>query len=246
MSSSFRRFPLLQQPLGYGEDLQMVAYKRKELLYGNPLNNEACVKDFVLEGHAKVSFHDGRMLLENALDEGVGQKSNFVYWCPHDFGGDMEISWKFKPLREPGLAIMFFNAIGTGGEDIFDKSLPKRTGEYDMYHSGAINCYHISYFRRRWQEEREFHTCNLRKSKGFHLVAMGADPLPGVDDSKDFYEIKIVTLGNDIYFFIDGLQIFHWNDNGELGMPPQKGKIGFRQMAPLAALYSDLRVYRVG
>lgn len=214
-----------------------------KLLYHNPLNHPDCVKDFVLEGEAKVSFPNGKMLLENALDEELGQKSNFVFWCPENFGGNMQISWKFRPLREPGLAIMFFNAIGLGGEDIFDPALPKRTGEYPMYHSGEINCYHISYFRRRWQEEREFHTCNLRKSRGFHLVALGADPLPGVDDAKDEYEIKIVVYNHHIHFYVDNLLIFSWHDNGELGTPPASGKIGFRQMAPLAAEYSDLKVY---
>ena len=223
----------------------MLKYQKKELLYENPLSHENSVKDFVLEGQAKVSFQDERMLLENAVDEDLGQKSNFVYWCPIDFSGDIEISWKFKPLREPGLAIMFFSALGIDGEDIFCKSLPSRTGEYDQYHSGAINCYHISYFRRRWPEEREFHTCNLRKSKGFHLVAQGADPLPGTLDAKDSYEIKIVKLGSDIGFYIDELPIFQWHDDGNLGAVLDKGKIGFRQMAPLAALYSDLRVYRV-
>ena len=221
----------------------MLEYVRKDLLYENPLSCEDCIKGFVLEGQAKISFSGGRMLMENALDESLGQGSNFVLWCPEDFTGDIEISWRFKPLREPGLAIMFFSALGLGGEDIF--SLPGRTGEYDQYHSGGINCYHVSYFRRRWPQEREFHTCNLRKSKGFHLVAQGADPLPGVEDAKEDYEILIVKLGSDIGFYIDGLLIFEWHDNGALGPVLEVGKIGFRQMAPLVAAYSDLRVYRV-
>ena len=223
----------------------MQTYNLGKLLYHNPLNHPDCVKDFILEGEAKVSFPNDKMQLENALDEGLGQKSNFVFWCPQDFGGNMQISWKFRPLREPGLAIMFFNAIGLNGQDIFAPTLPKRTSEYPMYHSGEINCYHISYFRRRWQEEREFHTCNLRKSKGFHLVALGADPIPGVDDAKEEYEIKIAVHNSHIHFYVDNLPIFNWHDSGELGTPPTCGKIGFRQMAPLAAEYSDLKVYEI-
>ena len=226
----------------------MQLQQERKLIYSNPLKCEADIKGFTLEGDAKISFTDGAfkgMLLENALDEKLGQKSNFVFWCGEDFGGDMEISWNFKPLREPGLAIMFFNALGLDGEDIFAPSLPKRTGEYDMYHSGGINCYHISYFRRKWAEERAFHTCNLRKSKGFHLAAQGADPIPDIPDCKDFYKIKIVNSKGTISFLIDDLPIFQWHDDGSLGTPPQRGKIGFRQMAPLAAVYSDLEVYSI-
>jgi hypothetical protein len=223
----------------------MFDYARKELIYENPLRSGDDLREFILEGSAKVTATERGMLMENALDEGLGQKSNFVYWLNRDFGGDMEISWKFTPIREPGLAIMFFNALGLCGGDIFDAALPKRTGEYDQYHSGAINCYHVSYFRRKWAEERGFHTCNLRKSKGFHLVAQGADPIPNVDDCKEFYEITIVKKGADIRFLVDELPIFQWRDDGSLGAPPQSGKIGFRQMAPLAAVYADLRVFSI-
>jgi len=223
----------------------MLTYQRKELIYSNKLRKESDLDGFVLEGQAKVSVSEKGMLMENALDEELGQKSNFVLWCGENFDGDIEISWKFKPLREPGLAIMFFNALGLNGEDIFDDKLTKRTGEYDMYHSGEINCYHVSYFRRKWETERCFHTCNLRKSKGFHLVAQGADPIPDVPDCKEYYEIKIAKKGNDIAFFIDDLLIFEWHDDGSLGTPPQRGKIGFRQMAPLSALYWDLEVYSI-
>lgn len=223
----------------------MESFTRGKLLYKNPLDTPDCVKDFVMEGQGVVCFPGGKMQLENALDEDLGQKSNFVFWCPEDFEGDVEITWQFKPLREPGLAIMFFHALGLNGEDIFAPTLPKRTGEYNMYHSGEMNCYHIAYFRRRWPEERAFHTCNLRKSKGFHLVAQGGDPIPGVEDAKEAYTIKIVKRQDHIYFFVDNLLVFTWHDDGSLGAPPNKGKIGFRQMAPLQALYWDLEVWEV-
>jgi len=220
-------------------------YKRQSLLYKNDLKSAADVADFVLEGSAQVSFNDAGMVLENVLDESLGQKSNFVFWCPHDFEGDIEISWKFRPIKEPGLAIMFFHALGLNGASIFSESLQKRTGEYDLYHSGDINAYHISYFRRKWDTERCFHTCNLRKSKGFHLVAQGADPIPDVDDCKEFYEIKIANKGSRVAFFIDDLLIFTYDDDASLGAVLKKGKIGFRQMAPLKAVYFDLQVYRI-
>ena len=46
----------------------------KELLYENPLCCEADIKEFRLEGQAKITFPEGRMRLENALDE-IGRAS---------------------------------------------------------------------------------------------------------------------------------------------------------------------------
>ena len=145
----------------------------RTLIYENPLASEADVKDFVMEGSASVYFENGKMRMKNNLSADMGQKSNFVFWCPVDFPSDVEIEWRFRPIEEPGLCILFFSAKGINGEDLFDPSLAPRDGQYNLYHSGDINAYHVSYFRRKWDEERSFHTCNLRKSKGFHLVTQG-------------------------------------------------------------------------
>lgn len=218
----------------------------KELIYSNALACEDDVKDFVMEGSAKVYFENGKMRMKNNLSADLGQKSNFVYWCPIDFPSDVEIEWKFKPIEEPGLCILFFSAMGKNGEDIFDSSLAARDGQYNLYHSGDINAYHVSYFRRKWDEERQFHTCNLRKSCGFHLVAQGADPIPDCDDAKEFYELKLTKKNGKIDFAVDGLVVFSWQDDGkEYGDVLGGGKIGFRQMAPLVGEYSDLRVYKI-
>lgn len=218
--------------------------KKGRLIYENSLSCEEDVKDFVMEGSAKVYFEDGRMRMKNALDENLGQKANFVYWCPEDFPDNIIIEWKFRPIEEPGLAILFFSAKGTGGEDIFDERLQKRDGQYNLYHSGDINAYHVSYFRRMWEDERSFHTCNLRKSKGFHLVIQGADPIPDTGDCKESYDIRVVKYKNTVAFYIDELEIFNWNDDGKTyGEVLAGGKIGFRQMAPLIGEYSCLRVY---
>ncbi len=219
---------------------------REKLIYENPLACEKDTADFVMEGSAKVSFPEGKMRLENAMDPELGQKSNFVYWCPLDFPSDIKISWSFRPLREPGLAILFFGAAGIGGEDLFDPSLAERDGQYNLYHSGDINAYHVSYFRRKWDEERAFHTCNLRKSKGFHLVVQGADPIPNVEDVMDAYKIEMVKYKGRITFKINELPVFEWVDDGvEYGPVIGGGKIGFRQMAPLIAEYSDLKVWEL-
>lgn len=217
---------------------------QRKLIYINPLSDESDVKDFIMEGSASVYFENGKMRMKNKLSEELGQKSNFVYWCPVDFPENIEINWKFKPIEEPGLCILFFAACGKNGEDLFSNTLAPRDGRYELYHSGDINAYHVSYFRRKWEEERAFHTCNLRKSCGFHLVAQGADPIPDCADSKEFYELKLTKYNGKISFSVDGLTVFEWTDDGEkYGNILGGGKIGFRQMAPLVGEYSDLCVY---
>jgi hypothetical protein len=95
-----------------------------------------------------------------------GQASNFVFWCPEIFPDRIEISWEFRPIREPGLCILFFAAAGIGGKDLFDPSLPRRTGEYEQYHSGSIEALHVSCFRRRYPEERAFSPLQSSQEQG--------------------------------------------------------------------------------
>lgn len=215
-----------------------------EIIYDNPLATREQMSSFRLEGEAAITFPLGRMRLESTRDESDGQKANFVLWCPDDFPPDAAIAWDFWPVREPGLAIMFFSANGTNGRDLFDESIAPRTGEYDQYHHGEINAFHVSYFRRKWPEERKFQTCNLRKSYGFHLVAQGADPIPGVMDAIGPYRMLVVKNGNRILFAVNDLLIFEWEDDGKrFGPSLGGGKIGFRQMAPLIGEYANLTVY---
>lgn len=121
-----------------------------KIIYENPLSSAEDIKDFILEGKAKISFENGAMRLENELSAEEGQKANFVLWCPQSFPADVKIEWEFRPIKEPGLAMMFFAAKArSGAVDLFDQSLERRTGEYRQYHSGDINAFHVSYFRRK-------------------------------------------------------------------------------------------------
>lgn len=213
-------------------------------IYHNPLAAASDVEGFRMEGQGLVSFPEGKLRLENGMDPEAGQAANFVFWCPEDFPADVAVSWEFRPLREPGLAILFMAARGAAGKDLFDPSLTQRTGIYDQYHHGEMDAFHISYFRRKWPEERQFHTCNLRKSYGFHLVAQGADPIPGVEDVAEPYRMLAVKQGSAISFYINELSVFSWQDDGEAYGPLLGGgRIGFRQMAPLLAEYANLQVF---
>jgi hypothetical protein len=214
-----------------------------DTLYHNPLSSPEHVKGFRLEGEASLTFPSQRLRMENSLHADEGQKSNFVYWCNESFPSDVAVSWDFWPIREPGLCILFFSAMGRQGQDLFHPDLAPRSGSYEQYNRSDINAYHISYFRRKYPDERAFHLCNLRKSYGFHLVSQGPDPIPNVEDCQSPYSIMLYKCGAEIRFYINKLEIFRWTDDGHsYGDVLQGGKIGFRQMAPLIAEYANLHV----
>jgi hypothetical protein len=222
----------------------MTTYLLTDLLYENPLASPADVAGWRLEGNAHITFPEGRIRIEHARDASEGQAANLVYWCPETFPDHIAVSWDFWPVREPGLCILFFAARGRNGEDLFDPTLAPRAGIYSQYHHGDIDALHVSYFRRKNPEERAFHTCNLRKSYGFHLVAQGADPIPDVQDASPPYRIRLCKAGPVVDFAINDLTIFHWEDDGiSYGHTYGGGKIGFRQMAPLIGEYANLQVH---
>lgn len=218
----------------------------KQLIYENLFEDESSLKDFVMEGKAKVRAEGGCLSMENALPRENGQKANYVLWCRQNFPSDIEIAWDFKPIRQPGLCILFFAAKGRNGEDIFAPSLSKRDGQYPEYHHGDINAFHVSYFRRKEDDERAFHTCNLRKSYGFHLVAQGADPIPDLPDGDRYYHLCLIKKDNCISFSVNDLEVFHFKDDGKTYGPCLGGgKIGFRQLAPLSAQYRNFKVFAI-
>lgn len=206
------------------------------MTYHNPLASADDLQGFVLEGDGALSFPQGRLRLESLRPPEDGQDANIVLWCPVDFDADFVAEWDFWPIREPGLAILFFAARGRQGEDLFD--LAPRTGPYEQYHHGDLNAYHVSYYRRMWPSERRLHTCNLRKSHGFHLVAQGPDPLPAAIDARGPYRMRLTVQGGQITFEVADLVSFRWQDDD----PLPGGKIGFRQMAPFVGEYANLRV----
>ncbi|KAJ5889651.1 hypothetical protein N7504_010461 [Penicillium tannophilum] len=230
--------------------------KVPRLLYRNPLDSSSDVDDWVAEGPVQakcVTTKDGKNAIE--LSSAGEINDHFTFWCPETFPSRIRIKWEFSPTSELGLAMLFFGATaaasppGGNGDDssIFSPLLHRRNGEYPQYHSSDIRTLHVSYFRRRWEDERAFHTCNLRKSPGFHLVAQGADPLPPAVDARGaFYQIELFKDGNHIKFSINGLPLFEWADlDGKTGPVVEGGSIGFRQMAPLVAQCRNLEVWEL-
>ena len=229
----------------------MLHHETGEVVYENPLSSPDDIRGFRMEGDGVATFPLGRMRMEGTRDPSEGQAANIVHWCDRDFPDDVEISWDFIPVHEPGLCILFFAAAGRNGEDLFDAALEPRSGPYDQYHHGDIDALHVSYFRRKAAPERGFTTCNLRKSYGFHLVAQGGDPIPSIPDARPPYRICVVKAGPHVQFSIgnvdhDPVVLFHWQDDGEsYGPLLAGGKIGFRQMTPMIGEYANLTVRRV-
>ena len=214
-----------------------------ESLYRKALAYPDDVADWRLEGSAAMTFPKKRLRLESVLAVIEGQKANFVLWCPVAFPDGVRIEFDFWPVREPGLAMLWFAARGRGGHDLFDPALSPRTGEYDQYRHGAIDAYHAAYFRRG--RPGAFQICNLRKSRGFHLVAQGGDPIPSLVYEPP-YRVRMLIRDGHIQFEIDELVVYAWHDDGSIGGPPLVGGyIGFRQMAPLVAEYGNLEVRRL-
>lgn len=238
--------PKIYEKKGKAIDMEKYGIEIGNCIYENRLSCQEELSGFVLEGDARMTFPNGRLCLENGMDPSNGQKANYVLWCPEEFPSDVLIEWEFLPVREPGLAMLFFAAKGKDGRDLFDESLQRRTGEYVQYHHGDINAFHVSYFRRKEPEERAFHTCNLRKSYGFYLVAQGADPIPDADEALRPYTMAVLKKGNKIRFFVDGLEIFTFEDDGNTYGPLLSGgRIGFRQLAPMVGEYENLKVYEL-
>ncbi|MCZ0704337.1 hypothetical protein J2T56_002686 [Natronobacillus azotifigens] len=226
--------------------MQHFHFKKGSLLYENHFKTMADLADFVAEGEVDYQITDEGLMLSAKKSSGVnGDFSHWLFWLNKDFPDRIMIEWSFTPIEEPGLCMLFFSATGERGEDLFSEHLKKRTGHYPQYHSSDIHTYHLSYFRRKWQDEREFCTCNLRKSTGFHLVAQGADPIPTVADAKEDYRLRLVKFDHYIQFSIDDLVVLEWEDDGyTYGSLLSAGKIGFRQMAPMKARYRRLQVYQ--
>jgi len=219
-------------------------YETRDRLYENPLGGPADVADFLLEGGAAVTFPRDRLRLEG----GESGPPEFVYWCPEPFPDGIAVSWEFWPVAGPGLSTLFFAAEGRGGEDLHDPALVDRSGAYDEYTAGDIDALHASYFRRGADDasaDGGLQTITLRKSRGDHLVARAADPIPDADAADPPYEITVVKDGPDVTLIVEDLPVLSWTDDERTGPVRQGGKIGFRQIAPLIGEYANLTVDRI-
>lgn len=229
-------FLLLLVPLNnYSQNVN-----KGNLIYNNSLSTKESIKDWVLEGPAKIEFQNNWLNLYSPNEEG-----HHVFWCPKDFPGNFIAEWEAQNQAiDAGLCIIFFCAKGLKGESIFDSLMPKRTsGIFTDYTKGAMNDYHISYYANgRDNPNRE--TANLRKNKGFNLVQTGEIGIPV--QSTAIHKMKLVKSGGKILLYIDDRKVIDWTDDGiKYGKILEEGKIGFRQMQWTHFAYRNFKVWEI-
>jgi len=215
---------------------------RGQLVYQNTFDDESSLADWAMEGRGKARIVDGQLWLHTTVTGPEKPLGHLVYWNKHDFPANFVAEWDFTPTKLGGLCIVFFCARGREGEDIFEPSLPARDAIFPRYHSGAINCYHISYFRN---SSLRSPICNMRKNYGFYLVAVGPDFIPLEPGRKN--HVTLIKDGDHIMFLTNGrLSIDFLDDGKTYGPVLGGGKIGLRQMgATWPCLYDNFCVYEL-
>lgn len=212
--------------------------KEAELFSGGKRTRLPENVDWVLEGKASASVENGRLILKN--DPG-----HLTFWNTREFPSNVLIQFDMSPAdSNKGLNIVFFAAKGRDGGSIFAPDQPMRDGLFKNYTSGAINCYHTSY----WASDPEGAargTAHIRKNFGSHLVAMGRDFIVGQGAGP--HRVRVLKVGNQITVEADGKIEVHWEDDGKtFGPVLQNGWIGLRQMAHTGECsYTAFKVWAV-
>jgi len=214
-----------------------------KLLYESALDAPGSIEGWVMEGPGVTTFEDGWMKMASEETDSAAKEGHIVYWCPRDFPESFVAEWEMRITSKSGLCIVFFAARGLNGEDIFDPSLPKRSGIFRQYNQGAISCYHISYYASTPSSPGRI-TSNMRKNSGFYLVANGP---PGIEPGSDaVHAMRLIKDAAHIQLQVDGKVVIDFTDDGQrYGPVLGGGKIGFRQMQWTSALYRNLRVYEL-
>ncbi|MGC9319531.1 MAG: DUF1961 family protein, partial [Armatimonadota bacterium] len=196
--------------------------------------------NWTLEGPGILTQEDGRLRMQEP-EPGTEGANHIVLWNNTPTPSDFIAQWDFTPNDVAGLCIVFFSAKGLGGESIFDPALAERDGTFTQYHSGDINCYHISYFRNTCS--RSPNTA-LRKNKGFWRCSAGYDYIPLETGATS--TITLVKRGAHIQFAINDRVSIDWVDDGVSRGPVWGGgHIGLRQMMTTDAWYDNFRVWAI-
>ena len=143
------------------------------------------------EGRGKANIEDGRLALR---DTGKG----VVLWTRQDFPSDVRLQFELSFSNNRCIGVFFVAGRGIEGEDIL-KDLPERTGKYDQYTKGKINCYGFS-LHRFYPDGRHNPGTNLRKNSGSHLVNhVKPDPVMKANET---YQVKIEKAGGHLRLWV--------------------------------------------
>ncbi len=218
--------------------------RKGKILYASSFDSKASLNGWVLEGPGILEFGEGHTVMSSSKHHPeTRQEGHFTFWCKKKFPESFVAEWEFKPIKENGLAIIFFAAAGANGEDIFDNSLPKRTGHYPQYTSQAINGYHIIYFSNLPLYQTGNIVTRMRKANMFHDIAFG--PIGVKPGFKYFHLIQLIKDRAHIQLKVNGKVYLDFIDPGTERWGPilGAGNIGFRQMAVSKGAYRNFKVW---
>jgi len=222
------------------ETLSIDDFPDRQLVYEANFADSAELENWVREGGESATIVDGRLKLQTGPSPQEGQ--HIVFWLKQELPADFLAQWSFKPYdKQDGLAIVFFNARGRGGEDIFDPKLSPRDGEFVDYHSGDLDNYHISYYAGHRG------SANLRKNHGFYLAAIGVERIHDAP-ADTFHDITLLKHRGMIRLAVDGTVAITYDDDGETYGPfhSHPGSLGLRQMLhSWYTEYGDFRAWAI-
>lgn len=229
------------QHLAVGQKLAFPDADFNRPIYQTSFDDPAELAHWRLEGGKGMEIAGGRLVLQSAPGSTRSEThaDHLVCWLTREIPADFLLEFSVRPQnRNQGLNIVFFNTRGVHGENIFQPPIVPRNGLFRQYHSGDVNGYHVSY----WAGDRG--TANIRKNRGFHLVAVGKDLVAQAGDA--FQTVRIYKRGGTIRVTVDDVVSVAYDDDGRTCGPvwTHSGWIGLRQMShTVRCEYDHLKVF---
>ena len=134
--------------LAYSTDFtkDAIVLREKRLLEGKKRARFPRDAEWILEGVGRARTEGGMLHVSNHNKKRT-KSSHAVLWCLREAPADFLLEFEVSPKdSKNGLAIIFFCARGRDGQGIFALNKAPRQGEFKRYHSGDLNCYHVSYW----------------------------------------------------------------------------------------------------
>lgn len=207
--------------------------------------------EWVLEGPGRVEVTEDGFLLDARGDDGralsaTEKNGHLVLWAPWELPERYLLEYEFTPEHPSrGLHILFWNAQGPGGTDIFspDAALRFRGGVFSEYTWRRVQSYHASVFATDDTTPRR--VANLRKNSGFVLAACGEDAIAGVGPGP--HRVRLVKDGPSMEIEANGRKVMVFHDDGRANGPVYYGgRLGFRIMAHTGtARIERIRLYEL-
>ena len=223
----------------------MPGYTRGELIQSEDFSKG--FDHWMPEGKVAARIYDGCLLFESKNKQTENPKGNI--WWRVDVNNPFVLEFDYKSLTEYGLSMVFWNATGLDGRDVFSW---KRTGRYEEYING-MRAYHVSFHRFGSGKS------NIRKAPGFHLVSSVLDPITPNDTL--WHRIAIASAGNRQRIYVDGRLIHDFTDEGKpclndkswqhplpckgTGGVPNHGAVSIRHTQKQKALYDNFKIYNL-